>query len=50
MKYWLTFLLALAMSVFAADVKPFVFDDIAKDSATQQAEFEYMLQYKLFGI
>lgn len=49
MKYWLTFLLALAMSVFAADVKPFVFDDIAKDSATQQAEFDYMLQYKLFG-
>ena len=49
MRYWLTFILALAMSVFAADVKPFVFDGVAKDSATQQAEFEYMLQYKLFG-
>lgn len=49
MRYWFAFLMALAVSALAADVKPFVFADIEKDSATQQAEFEYMLQYKLYG-
>lgn len=49
MRYFLTFVLALAMSVFAADVRPFVFSNVASDSASQQTEFEYMLKYKLFG-
>ena len=33
----------------AAEVKPFVFENIAQDSASQQNEFNYMLKYKLFG-
>ena len=49
MKYWLTFILALAMSVFAADLRPFHFDKVADDHEAQQEEFEYMLKYKLFG-
>ena len=36
MKYWLTFILALAMSVFAADVSPFHFDKVADDHEAQQ--------------
>lgn len=49
MRYLLTFLLAFVVSAMSADVKPFVFETIGQDSATQQNEFEYMLQYKLFG-
>lgn len=49
MRYFLTFVLALTMSLFAADVKPFVFGGIASDSASQQNQFDYMLQYKLYG-
>lgn len=33
----------------AAEVKPFTFEHVALDSATQQDEFDYMLQYKLYG-
>lgn len=40
------FLIAFAIG---ADVKPFVFENIERDTAAQQAEYEYMLQYKLFG-
>ena len=32
-----------------ADVKPFFFENVENDSALQQQEFEYMLQYKLYG-
>ena len=42
----LFFLIAFAIG---ADVKPFVFENIERDTAAQQAEYEYMLQYKLFG-
>ena len=49
MRYFLTFVLALAMSAFSADVRPFVFDRVASDSASQQEEFDYLLKYKLFG-
>ena len=49
MRYWLIFLLALATTVFSADVKPFHFENVADDSAAQQDEFDYMLKYKLFG-
>lgn len=49
MRYWLIFLLALATTVFSADVRPFHFENVADDSAAQQDEFDYMLKYKLFG-
>lgn len=49
MRYFLTFVLAFAMSAFSADVRPFVFDRVASDSASQQEEFDYLLKYKLFG-
>lgn len=49
MRYWLAFLLAFAISALAADVRPFHFDGVPDDSASQQAEFDYMLKYKLFG-
>lgn len=32
-----------------ADVKPFVFENVDTTHDVQQAEFEYMLKYKLFG-
>ena len=45
------FLLLLTIATFAigADVKPFVYGNIANDSATQQNQYDYMLQYKLYG-
>ena len=45
------FLILLTIATFAmgADVKPFTFADIAPDSASQQDQYDYMLQYKLFG-
>ena len=51
MKYWLTLLLVIALSVFAAeaDLRPFVFEEISSEHEVQQAEFDYMLKYKLFG-
>ena len=45
------FLILLTIAAFAmgADVKPFVYGNIAKDSSTQQNQYDYMLQYKLYG-
>ena len=45
------FLILLTIATFAvgADVKPFVFDNIAQDSAIQQDQYDYMLKYKLYG-
>ena len=45
------FLLLFTIATFAigADVSPLYFDNIANDSATQQNQFDYMLQYKLYG-
>lgn len=45
------FLILLTIATFAigADVKPFVFENLEKDSATQQDAYNYMLKYKLFG-
>ena len=40
------FLIAFAIG---ADVRPFVYENIGQDSATQQNQYEYMLQYKLYG-
>ena len=42
-------LLGLFGVAYSADVKPFVYENIAQDSATQQDQFDYMLQYKLYG-
>ena len=47
MRYFLTFIMALAMSVFAADVKPFYFSGVDADS--QQVEWDYLMKYKMFG-
>lgn len=41
-------LMVVALAV-GADVKPLVYENIARDSATQQEQYDYMLQYKLFG-
>ena len=49
MKKLITVLLFLAAFAMGADVKPFVYDNIAQDSATQQEQYDYMLQYKLYG-
>lgn len=53
MKKIITLLVIILASVaFAesADYKPFVFDPpVGQDSVSQQAEFDYMLKYKLFG-
>ena len=42
-------LLVMAAFLFGADVKPFVFENVELNDSVQQAEFEYMLKYKLFG-
>jgi len=47
--YLAVVVLGLFGIAFGADVKPFVFENVANDSALQQQEFEYMLQYKLYG-
>ena len=49
MKKLITVLLFLAAFAMGADVKPFVYDNIAQDLATQQDQYDYMLQYKLYG-
>ena len=41
--------LGLFGGAFGANVEPFVFEDIAADHDSQQAQFDYMLKYKLFG-
>ena len=40
------FLVAFAIG---ADVKPFVFENVALEDSAQQAEFDYLLKYKMFG-
>lgn len=49
MKKILVLLLIGVSVLFGADYKPFNFENISKDSVTQQAQFDYMLQYKLYG-
>ena len=49
MKKLIGIILFLVAFAFTADYKPFTFENIPNDSATQQTEFEYMLQYKLWG-
>lgn len=42
-------ILFLIAFVWSADYKPFNFESVAEDSASQQDQFDYMLQYKLYG-
>ena len=49
MKKLILLLVLLVSLAFSADYKPFTFSNVSTDSASQQAEFDYMLQYKLFG-
>lgn len=49
MKKLFFILFTLATFVIGADVKPFVFANVSTDSASQQEEYNYMLQYKLYG-
>lgn len=49
MKKIIGIILLLVAFAFTADYKPFNFENIPNDSASQQTEYEYMLQYKLFG-
>lgn len=49
MKKLIALLVLLVSISFSADYKPFTFSNVANDSASQQAEFDYMLQYKLYG-
>ena len=39
----------LVAFAIGADVKPLVYENIDRDSATQQEQYDYMLQYKLYG-
>lgn len=49
MKKLILLLVLLVSLAFSADYKPFTFSNVPSDSASQQAEFDYMLQYKLWG-
>lgn len=49
MKKIIFLLFCLFAFALPADVKPFYFDNVPNDSASQQQEFDYMLKYKLFG-
>ena len=49
MKKLFLILFTLATFAIGADVKPFVFANVSTDSASQQEEYNYMLQYKLYG-
>lgn len=49
MKKIIALLLLFIAFAFGADYKPFEFTNITNDPATQQDQFDYMLQYKLWG-
>ena len=49
MKKIIALLLLFIAFAFGADYKPFEFTNITNDSALQQAEFDYLLKYKMFG-
>lgn len=49
MKKILFFISLLTSITIGADVRPFVFENVSTDHESQQAEFDYMLKYKLFG-
>lgn len=49
MKKIIGIILLLVAFAFTADYKPFTFDNIPNNDSAQQTEFDYMLQYKLWG-
>ena len=49
MKKIIGIILLLVAFAFTADYKPFNFENVPDDSALQQAEFDYLLKYKMFG-
>lgn len=49
MKQLIAIVLLLVTIAIGADYKPFTYANVPTDSASQQAEFDYMLQYKLYG-
>lgn len=49
MKRLFGLILMLVAFAICADVKPLVYENIDRDSATQQEQYDYMLQYKLYG-
>ena len=49
MKKIIGIILLLVAFAFTADYKPFTFENIPNDSASQQTEFDYLLKYKMFG-
>lgn len=49
MKKIIGIILLLVAFAFTADYKPFTFDNIPNNDSAQQAQFDYMLQYKLYG-
>ena len=49
MKKLIALLVLLVSISFSADYKPFTFENVTNDSASQQNQYDYMLQYKLYG-
>jgi len=49
MKKIIGIILLLVAFAFTADYRPFNFSNIPNDSALQQDQYDYMLQYKLYG-
>lgn len=49
MKKLFSILLLLIAFAFSADVKPLYFNNVSNDSIEQQAEWDYLMKYKMFG-
>lgn len=49
MKKIIGIILLLVAFAFTADYKPFIFNNIPNNDSAQQAEFDYLLKYKMFG-
>lgn len=49
MKKIIGIILLLVAFAFTADYKPFTFDNVSNTDSAQQAEFDYLLEYKMFG-
>lgn len=49
MKKIIGIILLLVAFAFTADYKPFLFENIPNNDSAQQAEFDYLLKYKMFG-
>jgi len=49
MKKIISILLFCIAFCFSADVKPLYFNNVSNDSVEQQAEWDYLMKYKMFG-